>query len=160
MIRKLDRLEESNKHLNKKRLHAYGCCTYELTIAPFSNLTPRNPPGWYFRRYVESMIRVAKQWECEIREETKEYYLAIWLFSPRCMKSQVVAAVGEGVKYYENLFRDRECGGRFPDSVANLQKEHPWACMWDHEPFWKDADELNQPDINFLRNHFAMEEKD
>ncbi|MEO6245966.1 MAG: hypothetical protein ABIQ12_11095, partial [Opitutaceae bacterium] len=132
---------------------------HELLIAPFSNYTRREPPGWYARLYFESMLRVASVWKKEL--ENEDHYLAVWLFYPRLSKSQVVAAVGgDSIEYYRNRFRLRSSEPRFPDFVAKHRFGQNWKAYWDYEKYYKDGDELTDKRVESLRSRHAIEEKD
>jgi hypothetical protein len=156
-LRKLDRLEKNFLPLNQADLAASGWTAYQLWIAPFSNLVKRNPPGWYFRRYVESMFRVMQQWEQELIAQGDDYYLALWLFEPAHAISQVVAATGNRIDFYRQRFRPKAAPARFPQCVAPLQLQHPWTAHWHLNEYWIDEDD-SPAEIAHLR-HLAIDEK-
>lgn len=158
MIRQLKALEESVKPMDAPTLTEHGWLSYELMLAPFSNLKLRNPPGWFFRLYVDSMIRVMADWRAALESRGGEFYLAMWLFEPRQAKSQVVAAVDHRIDYYKSLFRDRAEGGRFPQAIHPYKNQYVWQAKWDYEPHFKDSDELTPEKISELRRKGAYEE--
>jgi len=152
-------MEFNHQEINMRRLKYYEYCTYELHISPFSNLTPRNPPGWYFREFMESMIRVSESWKKELEKVDQDFYLAIWLFTPRHFKSQLVAAVGARATYYRSLFTEKNGESPFPESIQKWKNEFSWKPHWDYEPYLKDADELEAEDISYLNQRSAIQEK-
>ena len=110
MVRKLEELESYYIALDKDILSRYSYCSYELSIAPFSNLTKRNPPGWYFRKYVESMLRVARNWEVELKKE--------W-----------ANAVGSHASMYDTLISEYEPeikASDFEDTFSRLKEPGVW----------------------------------
>ena len=159
MLRKLKQLEDHHLEIDIHRLKYFGYCTYQLHISPFSNLTPRNPPGWYFREFMESMIRVSENWKRELEKEDQDYYLAIWLFSPREFKSQLVAAVGARANYYRTLFKEMNEECAFPESIQKWKNAFSWKPHWDFELYSKDADELEAEDISYLKKMSAIQQK-
>lgn len=156
-VRKLERLEQSVLPLDQADLAQCGWTAYRLWISPFSNLVKRNPPGWYFRLYVESMLRVMDQWETALKAHGGDYYLALWLFEPSQAMSQVVAATGDKIDFYRHRFRDKSEPARFPQCVAPLQTKLAWKPTWHLNEYWIDEDD-SPADIERLR-HLAIDEK-
>ena len=156
-IRKLDRLEESAHALDHEDLDLSGWTAYRLWISPFSDLVKRNPPGWYFRLYVESMFRVMDQWEKELKAQGGDYYLALWLFEPTHAMSQVVAATGDKIEFYRDRFRDKTAPARFPQCIAPLQEKFAWTPKWHLNEYWIDEDD-SPARIEHLRT-LAIDEK-
>ncbi|MFD0991663.1 hypothetical protein [Tenacibaculum geojense] len=54
------------------------------------------------KRIIETLIRTYLDWKTELDKLNKEYYLAIWFYNPRMLKSEVVCAIDEKIHYYEN----------------------------------------------------------
>ena len=54
------------------------------------------------KRIIETLIRTYFEWKIELDKLNKDYYLAIWLYNPRILKSEVVCAIDENVSYYNN----------------------------------------------------------
>lgn len=51
---------------------------------------------------IETLLKTYFEWKKELDKLNKEYYLAIWLYNPRMLKSEVVCAIDEKIIYYEN----------------------------------------------------------
>jgi len=50
---------------------------------------------------IETLLKIFFEWKTELDKLNKEYYLAIWLYNPRMLKSEVVCAINEKIPYYE-----------------------------------------------------------
>lgn len=140
-IRQLEDLEKSYGSLDDDELTSSGWSAYRLWVSPFSDLIKRNPPGWYFRLYVDSMFRVMDQWEKDLQARGGDYYLAMWLFEPTQAMSQVVAAVDHRVDFYRDRFRDKTAPAKFPQCVAPLQQKLTWQPKWHLNDYWIDEDD-------------------
>jgi len=141
LIRQLEDLEARNIRLDPVDLANRGWTAHKLWISPFSDLIKRNPPGWFFRRYVESMLRVMDQWEKELQARGGDYYLALWLFEPSQATSQVVAAVDHRIDFYRHRFRNKTAPAKFPQCVAPLQQKLVWQSKWHLNDYWIDEDD-------------------
>ena len=156
-VRELEQLEQAHTPLDLADLENSGWTSYELWISPFSNLVKRNPPGWYFRRYVDSMFRVMDQWEKELQARGDDFYLALWLFEPTQAMSQVVVATDHRIDFYRRRFLEKTNPGHFPPSVASLQQEHPWQLKWHLNDYWLEGDESPE-EVARLRSLAIAEE--
>lgn len=50
---------------------------------------------------LESLFKIYHKWLGELTKLGKPFYLAIWLYEPRLLKSEVVCAIDENISYYE-----------------------------------------------------------
>ena len=51
---------------------------------------------------IKTLLKTYFEWKKELDKLNKEYYLAIWIYNPRMLKSEVVCAIDEKISYYEN----------------------------------------------------------
>ncbi len=75
-------------------------------LDPWDRLVPRNPPAWLRRRMLGVLLDLHAEWHRHLTARGEPFYLAVWLFEPRFYRSQLVAAVGDRIGYYETLFPD------------------------------------------------------
>ncbi len=78
----------------------------KLAIDPWNRLEKRNPPDWYRKLFIESLIDIYDNWHNLIKELNIEYYLKIWIYEPNFYNSQVVLAIGDRIPRYQKLFCD------------------------------------------------------
>lgn len=119
----------------KERKREYA----KLYIDPFYRLEKINPPMWYQRLIMKAMFEVYEAWERKLQTLNKEYYLKVWLFQPNFMNSQIVAATGEEIEYYENLFDKKDAKNSFES------KEFPdfkWESAYDSIIYQQNEEEL------------------
>jgi hypothetical protein len=84
---------------------AHGGYDYvRLWLDPWSRLVRRNPPAGMRRRMLAALLDLHRSWEAHLAARGEPFYLAVWLFHPRFHESQLVAAVGERIGYYETSF--------------------------------------------------------
>ena len=53
------------------------------------------------KKIVETLLITYFEWKKELDNLNREYYLAIWLYNPRMLKSEIVCAIDEKISYYE-----------------------------------------------------------
>jgi hypothetical protein len=84
-------------------------------------------------------------------------YLKIWLFEPRFYQTQVVAAVGERMKYYENLFTPEAQPKRFPYELYNGKDynshDFEWELRVDEEVKYEQEEGLDEDYIAWLKKY-------
>lgn len=51
---------------------------------------------------IQTLWNTYFEWKKELDKLGKDYYLAIWLYNPRMLKSEIVCAIEEKINYYEN----------------------------------------------------------
>ncbi|SHK19308.1 hypothetical protein SAMN04488028_103317 [Reichenbachiella agariperforans] len=52
---------------------------------------------------IRELLEIKNSWQQTLNNELNEpYYLAIWLYEPRILKSEVVCAIGDKITYYED----------------------------------------------------------
>lgn len=86
----------------------------KIWLDPWSRLVPRNPPVWFQRRILAALLGILESWRRTLDAAGEPYYLRLWLFDPEFHRSQVVAAVGSFIPFYENTFARAPAGNRRP----------------------------------------------
>ncbi|HEX2091384.1 MAG TPA: hypothetical protein VHG28_03240 [Longimicrobiaceae bacterium] len=103
-LRQLDRFQREHQALNLDALCRNEVAYVKLWLDPWSRLVPRNPPVWFRRRVLHAFLEILRSWHRALEVAGEPYYLRLWLFHPRFYQTQVVAAVGDRIEYYETLF--------------------------------------------------------
>lgn len=120
-VKRIDKWKAENILLDLESLRIYGKSYVKLWIPPFYNLYNinkneighKNPPSWYNKIILRAMIDVYESWEQSLKDLGEPYYLKIWLYEPEFIKSQIVAAIGDNIDYYENIFEREEKSRKF-----------------------------------------------
>lgn len=125
--RKLASWTEYHKHLDIESLLKYRKEYVKIWIKPFYNLYQINSnkvgkknPTYKFRKQVlYQLIEIYLAWQEKLEQLKQPYYLKIWLADPEFMDSQVVAALGTEIEYYNNIFLNNEEHREFPLSIRH-----------------------------------------
>jgi hypothetical protein len=162
-IQQAERWLHSEGALDLIQLKDHGSWSAEIWFAPWGNLTPREPPFWYRRVLLRYLVEIHDDWEQLLLQEFGDgFYLRLWLFDPHFHASQVVAAVGQRVAFYERRFqRAPELRGTplpsYEGTGYDLQR-FDWApCVHDERYSVRD-DGLNADDIAGLEKRSARRE--
>lgn len=121
-VKRIEKWRNRFINLDIEKLQKHGVDYVKLWIAPFYNLYRinnfecghKNPPNWYSRLILRSMIDIYRSWEKSLKELGEPYYLKIWLYDPHFINSQIVAAVGDKIDYYTGLFEPDDNNRQFP----------------------------------------------
>jgi hypothetical protein len=116
-IRQLERFRLAHRVLDVEALRASERNYVKIWLDPWSRLVPRNPPYWFRRRILAALIDIYDAWRQALDAAGEPYYLEIWLFHPDFHKSQVVAAVGDCIDFYRNVFEPVEEADSHPPAV-------------------------------------------
>ncbi|WP_213471210.1 hypothetical protein [Paenibacillus dendritiformis] len=102
----------------------------KVRIPPFCHLHRINereagkkkPPYRFRKQTLHHLIEIYRAWKKQLDATKKKepYYLKIWLGDPEFMDSQVVAALGPKMDYYEQLFTKHPEQRPFPYERAHL----------------------------------------
>ncbi|WP_433942815.1 hypothetical protein [Paenibacillus sp. SN-8-1] len=65
------------------------------------------------------LIEIYLAWQEKLEQLNQPYYLKIWLADPEFMDSQIVAALGTEIDYYNNLFMQNEEPRDFPIDIRH-----------------------------------------
>ena len=151
-IRKLERWKI--QHLNLE-LNRYGYSYVKIWLDPWYRLEKRNPPIWFQRLILAALLEIYESWREQLLARGEKLYLKIWLFDPHFITSQVVAAVGERINYYEDLFAQSNETKSFPyqkylNRSYNLQ-DYDWVLSVDEDMYFEREDELSVEDTESLK---------
>jgi hypothetical protein len=109
------------------------------------------------KKIIETLLKTYFEWKKELDKLNKEYYLAIWLYNPRMLKSEIVCAIDEKVTYYENESflvsnKNNEFDlNQFGELSTDLQK-----LTWDRKI---DLDSTHEWEINFPKEQYESEKE-
>jgi hypothetical protein len=112
--RKIDRWCQKSMELDLDYLRQHQRDYVKIWIHPFYSLQRINPPIWYQRIVLESMIDIYLHWYHCMKIENEPFYLKIWLFIPDFISSQIVVAYRDYVSYYDSTFVRKESKKSFP----------------------------------------------
>lgn len=164
--RKAKRIEQWKQqfiNLDIDSLLKYGKTYVKVWIPPFHNYYTiseyecdhKNPPNWFNRLILQAMIEIYQSWDAKLRELGQPYYLKIWLYDPRFASSQVVAAIGDSVEYYETLFSKDEKKTKFPSEkfkVLNINiNKFSWELYKDEFVIFESENLDDQRYLNFIK---------
>ncbi|WP_410981780.1 hypothetical protein [Bacillus cereus] len=112
----------------------------KLWIHPFYSLARINPPNWYRRLLLNEMIDVYLSWYKKMEKENENFYLKIWLYEPDFMKSQIVVAYKDCVKFYDDTFDKQTNEKTFPfhkyESFKDKLALFEWEAHIDVDVYW------------------------
>ncbi len=77
----------------------------KLWIEPWANLFATEEPRKGHRsEMLNALLDVYDGWHAQLQGLGLPFYLKVWLFEPRFMKSQVVCAIGDSQDFYQKTF--------------------------------------------------------
>lgn len=162
-IGKLERWKQTQLPLSLKLLNAYQCEYVKIWLDPWYRLEKRNPPVWFRRLILAALIEIYDAWHEQLRTLDQSFYLKIWFYEPHFINSQVVAAIGERISYYENIFTPDDSEKRFPYAQYGLGNPQLNAFVWQRyqdETFcFEQADELTPEEFARLKNQASRIEQ-
>ena len=106
---------------------------------------------------IETLLKTYFEWKIELDKLNKEYYLAIWLYNPRMLKSEIVCAIDEKIDYYENesfLVSEKSTDldiNQFGKLSTELQK-----VAWNKKV---DLDSVHEWEINWPKEQYEIEKE-
>ena len=108
-------------------------------------------------RIIETLIRTYLDWKTELDKLNKEYYLAIWFYNPRMLKSEVVCAIDEKIRYYENdaFLSAKEKSKLEVNQFGKLSTELE-KFNWDKKV---DMDSIHQCELDFPKQNYESEKE-
>lgn len=106
-VRQLERFAQTHSRLDPVMLEERERQYVKLWIDPWDRFVKRNPPVWYRRLALAAMAEIYQKWEEQLRGTGEPFYLALWLYHPRFHETQVVAAIGGMLGFYEKTFTPR-----------------------------------------------------
>ena len=109
------------------------------------------------KKIIETLLKTYFEWKNELDKLNKEYYLAIWLYNPRMLKSEIVCAIDEKVNYYENeSFLASNKNSEFELNQFGLLSNELQKFTWDRKI---DLDSVHEWEINFPKEQYESEKQ-
>lgn len=103
-LRELERFRQRYLELDVDALRQDELRYVKLWLDPWSRLVPRDPPAWFRRRVLAAFLDLLYAWDRALRATGEPYYLRLWLYHPRFHRTQVVAAMGGRIAWYQGMF--------------------------------------------------------
>ena len=155
IIREIDKsVNDSDFKLDMDFLNQEKYCNYEIEEYYGEEFGIK---GKLREIIIETLLKTYFEWKKELDKLNKEYYLAIWLYNPRMLKSEVVCAIDEKVTYYENESflaskKNSEFDlNQFGELSTELQK-----FTWDKKI---DLDSVHEWEINWPKEQYEFEKE-
>jgi hypothetical protein len=114
-LRKIESWKQRVINLDMDHLTNYQRDYAKLWIHPFYTIPRRNPPVWYNRILLKTMLEVYQSWHEYLSKLNEKFYLKLWIYDPHFINSQIVAAYEECLHYYDQTF-----------DVPNQEKQFPY----------------------------------
>ena len=119
-VRQLERLRQAHLRLVVDALRVAEREYVKIWLDPWSRLVPRNPPYWYRRRILAAFMDILHSWRDALEATGEPYYLELWLFHPDFHGTQVVAAGGDMIGFYDNTFEPAENAPPRPPALYDV----------------------------------------
>ncbi|MBD3922923.1 hypothetical protein H8B09_29720 [Paenibacillus sp. PR3] len=157
--RKLSSWTEYHKQLDIESLLKHNKEYVKVWIKPFYNLHyinankvgKKNPPKKFRKQIIFRLIEIFMSWEEKLEQLKQPFYLKIWLADPEFMDSQVVAALGDEIEYYNNIFMNNEEHKQFSIIVRHpLIDQFVWERCINGYYVWE-SDLETEKEINEVR---------
>jgi hypothetical protein len=112
----------------------------KVYVQPWDNLSfidsqIPEPKGKAKKLILYGLEKIYNQWKAELEKLRRPYYLKVWLYEPRLSKSQVVCAIEEKIKYYEDLFENADHEKTKSSFINGLSPDFSWQSRIDEEPY-------------------------
>ena len=109
------------------------------------------------KKIIETLIKTYFEWKKELDDLNKEYYLAIWLYNPRMLKSEIVCAIDEKITYYENEnFLASNKNGEFDLNHSGELSTELEKFTWERKI---DLDSVHEWEINCTKEQYVFEKE-
>jgi hypothetical protein len=106
---------------------------------------------------IQTLLKTCFEWKKELDKLNKEYYLAIWLYNPRMLKSEIVCAIDEKVNYYENeSFLASNKNSEFDLNQYGVLSTELQKFTWDRKI---DLDSVHEWEINWPKEQYEIEKE-
>ncbi|MGY5353548.1 hypothetical protein [Wenyingzhuangia sp. IMCC45467] len=116
-----------------------------------------NIKGELRKLVIETLLKTYFEWKHELDKLNKDYYLAIWLYNPRMLKSEVVCAIEEKIPYYENeAFLNSKKKNEFNLNLSENLSTELQHFTWNRKT---DMDSIHEWEINFPKEEYQHKEQ-
>ena len=100
----------------------------KIWVSPWDNLRYRKrdytgPKSENRTLILNALLDIYESWDMQLKKLGIPYYLKIWLYEPRFTSSQIVCAINDRIKYYENIFTENNTKLVFPVDRYKSQTE-------------------------------------
>lgn len=132
----------------------------KIWVSPFGDISVSGseiplPKGKNRKLILEGLLAVFNSWEKQLKRLNKPYYLAIWLFEPDIVKSQVVCAIDEMLDFYNKTFYRPEKQLKMPAENHGAFKEEIETFNW---VFAHDDNYFTNDDLKMEIDEYVSEE--
>lgn len=109
------------------------------------------------KKIIETLLKTYFEWKNELDQLNKEYYLAIWLYNPSMLKSEIVCAIDEKIIFYNNeSFLSNNKNPEFDlKQIGELSaklEQFTWVKKFD-------LDSVREWEINFPKEQYESEKE-
>jgi len=104
---------------------------------------------------IKTLLKTYFEWEKTLKKLDKKYYLAIWLYNPRMLKSEVVCSIDEKISYYEN-----DCFISSKNSAVLNTNEYQLLSLMGNKFIWRkeiDFEFIYDWEINWPREQYSSD---
>ena len=127
--REIDQWIEYHKDLDIDLLLQHKRHYVKFWVAPYCNLNLSNstfmPPKYKTRqRIISGIFSMYHSWKKELDKLNKPYYLKIWYFHNDVSKCQVVCAIDEFLRFYDQTFFIPDKTKVCPNNFTNFTWQH------------------------------------
>lgn len=154
-IKKIEKWKNENINLDLEVLKQRNRDYVKIWINPWYRLEKRNPPNWYCRLILKSMIEIYMNWFKTLEELGEPFYLKIWLFDPNFINSQIVVAIGDELNFYDNVFERNISEKKFPYEKYDMKdlglKDFNLDLFIDENVLYEKLDDLSLREVNKLK---------
>ena len=147
-------LKNSDSSLNLEYLKSEKYFNYEVEEWYGEEFSIK---GELRKRIIETLIKTYLDWKKELDKLNKEYYLAIWFYNPRMLKSQVVCAIDEKISYYHNdAFMPSKEKNQLEFYKFGKQSSELEKFTWDKKI---DMDSIHQWELDWPKRNYESEKE-
>lgn len=115
-------------------------CVHPWSGLNFTNSITPIPRGKTRQKMIQGLLYIYDNWKKQLDSLGQPYYLKIWLFEPRIMKSEVICAIGDAANSYTKFLTETQqekifISEKWGASKFHLEKYH-WECCTDQEYYF------------------------
>ena len=149
--RTIERWRTTNLKLPSARLANHERPHAKLWIEPWANMfATEGPRKGHRTEMLSALLDVYDAWHEQLQASGLPFYLKIWLFEPRFMKSQVVCAIGDSQNFYSSTFTPAIENIPIPTNryfgLNHRLAELKWATHLDEHFYFESDFDAVQPD--------------
>ncbi|WP_157601137.1 hypothetical protein [Persicobacter sp. CCB-QB2] len=139
--RAIDHWVEYDRHLDLGYLRQYQRAYTKIGVRPWNGISITESEFAEVRKktrikMLEGLMEIYDDWKRDLEAMGVPYYLKIWWYEPRVSQSQVVAAIGESINYYESIFyKPKGSEEKRPTGILLNEpaSDFRWSYHWDED---------------------------